>query len=104
MTRHGVSFRDPAALSRVLGHARHLRPERPKQLQIPGTHRTHLRCPACGKARARGAGGLPCDGCGSFDCNTCGGFTTGNGGVAGACLECLLVGRVGVLELAQSAE
>ncbi len=95
MLRH--SFRDREAVDRLVSRVRGLPAARAKQLCIPGSHRRALRCPACGKSH-KAADPSPCDGCGSFLCKTCDEFTSGNGGHAGQCFECLVTGR------AQSAE
>jgi len=89
-SRHGVAFRDPAALERLLGNAR-TRPRRAKQLtfgsQVAGRPRG---CPACAHVLAKDGS---CGACGVFTCTSCDETTTANGGQDGVCFECLLSGR-----------
>jgi hypothetical protein len=92
MPSHGVSFRDPAALARVLGHVAK-RPQRAKQLRLPGIkpiRPRHNGCVACGRQLKRPGG---CPDCGAFVCRVCDEVTTRNGGCDGVCLECLVAGR-----------
>ena len=91
MPSHGVSFRDPAALERVLGHVG-ARPRRAKQLTLgPGIARRPNGCVACGRAFPKGTRGCP--DCGAFVCSSCDEVCTANGGHDGHCLECLVSGR-----------
>lgn len=95
MPSYGVSFRDPAALARVLGQvARRPQPHRPKQLRLPGIRPVrprHNGCVACGRTLPKGQ--LGCPDCGAFVCVSCDEVTTRNGGCEGVCLECLVAGR-----------
>lgn len=103
-SRHGVSFRDPAALERVLGHVSK-RPRRAKQLTLGhGIRHRYNGCVACGRAFPKGTRGCP--DCGAFVCQGCDEVTTANGGCDGFCLECLVTGRDADprVELADAAE
>ncbi len=91
MPSHGVSFRDPAALERVLGAIKK-RPLRAKQLTLGArVNRRPKGCVACGRSLPQGARGCP--DCGAFLCRCCDEVTSANGGSDGVCLECLLIGR-----------
>jgi hypothetical protein len=92
MPSYGVSFRDPAALERVLGHVSK-RPRRAKQLTLgPGIRHRHNGCVACGRSFPASSP-RNCPDCGAFVCTGCDEITTANGGSEGFCLECLVTGR-----------
>lgn len=92
MPSYGVSFRDQAALERVLGHVAK-RPHRAKQLNLGrGIRHRYNGCVACGRAFPKSSP-RGCPDCGAFVCVTCDEVTTANGGCDGHCLECMVAGR-----------